>query len=469
MTQHEHVKPASTEPVEAPIAFPESFKPDKPDPDTHVDVASVVEALKAISVGQLPDMNTFPQLMVEALQAAHDACASRDRQDLARTVNYSMQASSAMAAVARITGEVRETDTRAQSMATAIEELTASIEQISVSADQASAEMTAASALSDQGAKASSDAAQASRGVGEAFGRMSKASEELASATAQIGSFAGTIEGLAKQTNLLALNATIEAARAGDAGRGFAVVAQEVKALSAQTQKATDDIKTRIARLETFVRELTDNVDQVKTRLEGSALRADEASSHINGVRSSIGTNATRMASIAQVLQQQTQAVEDISRSVHAVATHAGSSAGLAAEALAAVGQSEALINEQFAVLDGRHIPDYVLHRAKSDHCLWKKRLWELFVGLKTFTAGELADHSQCRLGKWHDQAEDSNITARPAFKRLPAPHEAVHQHGKKAAELIAAGNREAARKSIAAMEKASGEVLDILDQLIRR
>jgi methyl-accepting chemotaxis protein len=72
----------------------------------------------------------------------------------------------------------------------------------------------------------------------------------LESSSADIGNVVGLIATIAKQTNLLALNATIEAARAGAAGRGFAVVAAEVKALSVQTHRATEEITRKIALLQ---------------------------------------------------------------------------------------------------------------------------------------------------------------------------------------------------------------------------
>ena len=72
----------------------------------------------------------------------------------------------------------------------------------------------------------------------------------LKSSSAEIGKVVNLISNIAQQTNLLALNATIEAARAGLAGRGFAVVAAEVKALSVQTQTATEEIKRKIEMLQ---------------------------------------------------------------------------------------------------------------------------------------------------------------------------------------------------------------------------
>jgi methyl-accepting chemotaxis protein len=72
----------------------------------------------------------------------------------------------------------------------------------------------------------------------------------LRASSSEIGNVVSLIAAIAKQTNLLALNAKIEAARAGSAGRGFAVVADEVKALSVETQKATDEIARKIGQLQ---------------------------------------------------------------------------------------------------------------------------------------------------------------------------------------------------------------------------
>lgn len=73
---------------------------------------------------------------------------------------------------------------------------------------------------------------------------------DLSEAAHKVGQVVELITSIADKTNLLALNATIEAARAGEAGKGFSVVASEVKNLSNQTSRATEEISQHIASIQ---------------------------------------------------------------------------------------------------------------------------------------------------------------------------------------------------------------------------
>jgi methyl-accepting chemotaxis protein len=124
--------------------------------------------------------------------------------------------------------------------------------------------------------------------------------KELSEAGARIGDVVKLITSIAEQTNLLALNATIEAARAGDAGRGFAVVAQEVKTLAGQTAKATEEISSQIANMQTVTQESVGAIKAIGHTIE-----------RINSIA----------ASISAAVEQQRSATQNITHSVRSAAS----------------------------------------------------------------------------------------------------------------------------------------------------
>lgn len=172
-----------------------------------------------------------------------------------------------------------------------------------------------------------------SRQVQDATGLVAQAAEKARRAQEQIdqlrlssediGSVVELIAGIAKQTNLLALNAMIEASRAGEQGRGFAVVAQEVKSLSLQTQKATDQIRERVKRLQgdtglsaTTVEAISDLVKSIEPKFGEIAAAVEQQNASTGELSRSAGTVAafvTDVARSAGTIEQEALAASAVS------------------------------------------------------------------------------------------------------------------------------------------------------------
>lgn len=158
----------------------------------------------------------------------------------------------------------------------------------------------------------------ASTVVGEAE-NAARVMEGLQQAVGQISAATQLISTIANQTNLLALNATIEAARAGDAGKGFAVVANEVKGLATETARATEDIGSMIA--------------QVQTATQSAVVA-------IQTVVEAIGRMNEITSDIALAVDRQGAFTRDIAASVTNASEESGQMANDMSAVMAAMGQA---------------------------------------------------------------------------------------------------------------------------------
>ena len=148
----------------------------------------------------------------------------------------------------------------------------------------------------------------------------------LAEAAQKIDDVVKLIQSVAGQTNLLALNATIEAARAGAAGKGFAVVASEVKALAVQTAKATDDIASQIAAVQSSTQSAVGAIGNIAGRMQeiseftaAIASSVEQQNAATREISSSVEAAASGTKSVVAVLQRVSGAIADMHSSADTV------------------------------------------------------------------------------------------------------------------------------------------------------
>lgn len=228
-------------------------------------------------------------------------------------------------------------------VASAVNEMTATVEEVARNASGASESARNADGLARSGREAVESLVASIETLSSSVEQSAEAIESLGRDSGEIGSVIEVIRGVAEQTNLLALNAAIEAARAGEQGRGFAVVADEVRSLAQQTGTATEDIRSRIERLQssaggavTAMRSQRD----IAHECVGQAQNAGERLAHITDAVTDIADRNTQIAGAAE---EQNSVAEEINRNVLSIAQAAEAAAQDSGSVLATCERLEAL------------------------------------------------------------------------------------------------------------------------------
>ncbi|MBU6456545.1 MAG: PAS domain-containing protein [Bradyrhizobium sp.] len=214
--------------------------------------------------------NSFEAAIGEIVQAVATSATELE----ASATTLASNADRAKDFAARVANGSNEASSNVNSVASAAEEMTASVHEIGHQVQESA------------------------RMAGDAVNQVHAATERvsaLSSAAARIGDIVEIINNIASQTNLLALNATIEAARAGEAGRGFSVVASEVKALAAQTGKATGEIGQQITGIQSATQESVVAINEIRNSIE-----------KLSGISSTV----------AAAIEQQGATTQEVSRNV---------------------------------------------------------------------------------------------------------------------------------------------------------
>ena len=232
----------------------------------------------------------------------------------------------------------REASDKAHSVAAAAEQMSANVTSVAAGMEQTSANLGSLASNTQQMTATIGEIAENSekaRRITEDATRQAALIREqmnlLGQAAREIGKVTETITEISSQTNLLALNATIEAARAGSAGKGFAVVANEIKELAQQTAMATEDIKSRVAGVQssaaggiTEIEKISQVIHEVSDIVVSIAAAIEEQATVTKDISRNIAEASTGVKDANQRVSEASQATIDIAREIVVVDRAAG-------------------------------------------------------------------------------------------------------------------------------------------------
>lgn len=277
------------------------------------------------------------------------------------------------------------------------------------------------------------------------------------------------IKGIADQTNLLALNASIEAARAGEHGQGFSVVASEVRKLSEHTKEQIVKINENMESLQRVSSEVIDEITKTSKLVEKSVTGAENTSQalvHIVEMMQGINEATSQIAAMSEEQTSTTVDIASRNSSIYDNSVQAREISHQTAKTLFDLSNKMDNYRKTFFEINVKLSSKDIVKVAKTDHLLWKWRVYNLILGVETIDLKEVTSHEMCRLGQWYYGDLPGHIKQKDAFKQLEIPHKEVHENAKLVVECHNRNDLYGVEMGFKQLEEASEKVITLLCEL---
>jgi methyl-accepting chemotaxis protein len=268
------------------------------------------------SVGSLGNVADAFNLLMESLEGLVG--------EVSQQVSESERAVQSIAAVARkmatgATSQAKEVVAARQ----LVDDVAKQITQVSANAEGASAATKRTAETAEQGEKAVENVIHGMESLRANVQSGAKKMKNLGDRSMEITSIVGTISRISEQTNMLALNAAIEAARAGEHGRGFSVVADEVRKLAERATNATKDIEKLVKAINADTSETIKAIEQQTQVVEDESRTVSAAGESLRKIRSASDQSAGLVAGITNVTKTQVDQAQRVAKTMELVASAA--------------------------------------------------------------------------------------------------------------------------------------------------
>jgi methyl-accepting chemotaxis protein len=174
-----------------------------------------------------------------------------------------------------ILSTITEMSAGASETAASVSETTATVEEVRQTATLANQKAQSllestkrVKASADKGQGALSQVIEAMENIDFQMKKISGTVVKLSEQNRRIGEITSSVADIADQSNLLAVNAAIEAAKAGEHGKGFTVVAREIRNLSDQSKRATEQVKEILNQIEKSVNDTVGVTEESKITVD---------------------------------------------------------------------------------------------------------------------------------------------------------------------------------------------------------